>query len=313
MAPEQTLANRIDVIMIVSDGSSTLIDAKTRWSHRILAFANGDSDDRFASVSNFIIMLCFHAGCRQILLGFRMDEVAFQVSGVIALGVAAGCLLEKRSGSLRYALPFIALSTAIFTYSKPVLGNHAAMEALLLLAVAISVPVTNARAQTINGLFRWSCIILFLNSGLQKIFYGAYFNGSFLARRIGTDRFGWLLELFLPRDEYLQILHADGASPMVLSSVTGLLLSNAAYLSEIGCAVLLIIPKTRSFGLVVSILTVIGIEVIAREAGFGLMFIMMLLLFRPRLLESRAILLFPVAAYIAFGLTEIWAPGVLYW
>lgn len=283
------------------------------WSSRVLGFAHGNSADSFASVSNFVVMLCFHVGCRHLQLGFRLDEVAFKVSGLIALTVAGGCLLEQKTGRLKYALPLIAFSTAIFSYNKPALGNHAALEALLLLALAISVPATLAKAEAISSLFRWSCIILFLNSGLQKIVYGGYFNGSFLARRIGTDRFGWLLELTLPREEYLQLLEADRAGPMLFSSVIGLLLSNLVYLSEIGCAILLIIPKTRSFGLVASILTVIGIEVVAREVGFGLMFIMMLLLFRPRILEGRAIFLFPLAVHLAFAITEYLTPGVLYW
>ncbi|GEM_PF-6545860 len=280
---------------------------------RILGFMDGDGADDFRTIATFLTLLCLHVGLRHLHLGLRESQSIFLASGAIALAVAAGCAFESRRGRLRWSLPFGVGTVALFASHKPALGNHAALESLLLLAVALAVPVTAARAGTIAALFRWSCVLLFLHSGMQKIVYGAYFNGSFLARRIHDDRFAWVLDLALPKAEFAALQSADPLGPMVLESVGGLLLSNAVYLSEVGCALLLAIPSTRRLGLFASVLTVIGIEVVAREVGFGLTFILMLLLFRPQTYAGRGVVAFVIGAHLALGVTEVLAPGVLLW
>jgi len=298
---------------------STIADSRTpgddvpEASSRILRFMDGDRADDFRTLSTFLTLLALHVGLRHLHLGIREAEPAFFVSSALALAAAAGCALEARRDALKWSLPLLVGTVALFASHKPALGNHAALESLLLLAVALAVPVTAARAGTIAALFRWSCVLLFLHSGVQKIIYGAYFNGSFLARRIHDDRFAWVLDLALPRAEFVALHTADPLGPMVFESVGGLLLSNAVYLSEVGCALLLSIPATRRLGLVASILTVIGIEVVAREVGFGLMFILMLLLFRPQTYAGRGVVAFVIGAHLALGVTELLAPGVLLW
>ena len=282
-------------------------------ANALLAFTRGDHADTFATFTSFLAILCLHVGLRHVHLGIRFDEPAFFVSGAINLAAAAGVFFERRAEVLRYSPALLAISVVIFAYVKPGLGNHALMESLLLLAVAIAIPIRADRVAPIADLFRWSAILLFLHAGLQKIAYGAYFNGSFLARQVQSDRFGWVLELALPQKEYVRLLFADRAGPMVIESFSGLALSNMVYASEIACAALLLIPRTRAFGVYAAIAAVIGIEVVAREVGFGLMFIFMLLLFRPQTYATRAILVLPIAAHLALGLFELIRPGVLHW
>ena len=280
---------------------------------RILRFVDGEAPDAYQTTATFLTLLCLHVGLRHLHLGIRDAEPAFYASATCALATAAASALEARRGSLRFSLLGVIPTVALFTSHKPALGNHAALESLLLLAVAVALPITAARAAPIAALFRWSCILLFLHSGLQKMVYGAYWNGAFLARRIHDDRFAWVLDLALPDAEFQALQTADPLGPMLLESAGGLLLSNAVYLSEIACAVLLLIPATRRLGLIASVLTVIGIEVVAREVGFGLMFVLMLLLFRPQFYATRAALAFVLVAHGMLGLFELLSPGVLLW
>lgn len=296
-----------------SPGTSPRRDRSEDWSERWLHVLDPSTSVGIAGMRHLVVMLCFHVGCRHVHLAIRMQEPLFVLSGGIAWAVAFGCLVERRSERLGRWPLLLVVTVLVFGYAKTALGNHAAMESLVLLAIALATPITTPRLHALAGLFRWCCVILFLNSGLQKVFYGAYFNGSFLARRIASDHFGWVLELGLPAEEVLALLEANRAGAMVLSSVQGLLLSNAVYLTEIGCALLLLIPRTRGIGFTVSVATVVGIEVVAREIGFGLMFIVLLLLFRPGLLERRAILALPIAAHAVFGVAEIAWPGGLLW
>ena len=108
-------------------------------------------------------------------------------------------------------------------------------------------------------------------------------------------------------------MFSDRAYPMVFESFGGIALSNMVYFSEIASAALILIPRTRPLGVYIAIAVVVEIEVVAREVDFSLMFIFMLLLFRPQTYATRAIFILPIAAHLALGLFEFIEPGVLHW
>jgi hypothetical protein len=60
-----------------------------------------------------------------------------------------------------------------------------------------------------------------------------------------------------------------------------IVLSNLVYLAELACAALLLVPRTRLVGVVFGIGLMIGIELFAREVFFGLIQVMLVLLFAP--------------------------------
>ena len=271
---------------------------------RFMAFMHGATEDSFASITNFLVILFAHLAARYFYYG----NVG---AGSIMSAAAICCLIERRYGRLLIA-PLAALTgCGLFSLARPALGNHGFLELVLLGCVALSIPLTARKATSVAGVTRWLCVILFSSSGLQKIFYGAYFGGSFLARLTRDDRFGWFLDLTLPQHELARLAALNISEPHFLISVSGIVVSNGIYLSEIACAVLLIIPATRKLGMFAGILVLLSVEVVAREWGFGVSALMMLFLFRPALLKTNWILVFPIIVHIGWAIVWSLYPGYI--
>ena len=83
---------------------------------------------------------------------------------------------------------------------------------------------------------RWTVVVVLFYSGLQKLIYGYYFHGQFLAYSLWRDSYRVGLQALLSPEELLRFTSYDrgvGSGPYLVSSPLFLALSNSIYLVEL--------------------------------------------------------------------------------
>ncbi len=215
----------------------------------------------------------------------------------------------------RYAAAAAAAGMIVHHVSAfPLNANH---HYLLLLCLALCAFFDHGDEQE-RGLLlsslKWMAFIGLFYAGIQKVLYGYYFRGEFLAYAIAQNErfssfFGWLI----PADELTRLKGltiGEGAGPYRVDSPRFVLMSNLAYLGELVLPPLLLIHRTRTLAVAALLAYVFAIEAGARELFFGLMMVGILLLFAPASWLKRSFPVF-VAAYVyltllAVGLLPRW-------
>ena len=181
----------------------------------------------------------------------------------------------------------------------PQTGNHSFLELWLLLLLVLIGRSTRDEGVVLLAALRGIVAVMLFYTGLQKVLYGTYIDGQFLAAQIMikaqfADIFGWIV----PADEIsrLQTLQWDrvGAGPVRSDAPLLILASNAVYLFEIAIPLLLLWRPTRRAAVIALLLFTIAIQSGAREMFFGGLRVNITLLFWPRDLHSRALWLFLV-------------------
>lgn len=211
-----------------------------------------------------------------------------------ALGLsAAAALAWVRAWACfapRIALVFLVVeSIAVFPYSD----NHFVLEVLAVGLVALVGRDGEGEEVALGGLL-WVTAVVFFQSGLQKVLYGQYFGGEFLAFMVGRgDRFGDVFGWLLSAAEMDRLAGYDPLrsrqGPYRVASFPFLVASNAVYLLEMVLAPLLLLARTRFVAALVSLTFVLFIQLGAREVGFALLFGNLLLLFTPSDLVRRLV------------------------
>ncbi len=188
-------------------------------------------------------------------------------------------------------------------------ANHLFLELFVLVLLALDGGEDDDAALVLRGL-RWATVIVLFHTGLQKVFYGLYWQGEFLALMVSAqDRFARIFQLLLPGAEVARLSLLDyaetGAGPYRVSSLPFLFASNATIAAELGLPVLLALRRTRFLGVLGSLGLMFVIQVAALEIGFASLFVNLLLLqlsgpWTRRLLPGFA-LLFAYALGAAYG------------
>lgn len=171
-------------------------------------------------------------------------------------------------------------------------SNHFFVEFVVAWLCALAKVSRTDQRRTLIAALRWLLVIVFFHSGLQKLLHGTYFHGTFLATRITEARFAWFLALILPHEEFVAIqrlMQVGASGPFMFRSWPALLVSNAIYLGEMSAAVLLALPRTRTFGVLSLLGICLAIEVVAREALFGLLVLHLSALFMSPRFARRAV------------------------
>jgi hypothetical protein len=168
----------------------------------------------------------------------------------------------------------------------PINSNHSFLEALLL-ALFLLVDFTKSEQRDLLvAMGRWLVVFVMLQSGLQKVLHGAYFNGMYLATELDHERLQlqWVFRHVLQPNELgalLEALRAGRDGPFMFHSPAAVVLSNSVYLSELLVAVLLLRERTRLHGAVLGVAVLVAIEVVAVEISFGILSLNLLMLFFP--------------------------------
>ncbi|MBM4269138.1 MAG: hypothetical protein FJ144_21445 [Deltaproteobacteria bacterium] len=259
-------------------------------------------------------------GIRRLLLGFGAARTwiwvalggapsAVHVPVAVVLTVCAALAWFRKTAWLA---PWIALPLLLVQVAStfPMTDNHFFLEVLCVGLLCSTGRDENDDRLVLQGMGWLTAIILF-ETGLQKVLYGLYFHGEFLAFMVGRGgRFAALFDYMLPADEVARLAAIDpmrtGAGPFRLSSPVFVALSNLIWIAEMGLAPLLLVRRSRVAAAIAALLLVVAIQLGARELGFALLFGSLLLLFLPidlvRRLAPVAIAALAWAALAAWGL-----------
>ena len=282
------------------------------WVDRILAlFDEDDRSEQSLKLRGLQLFLQFHVSARLWFICFQREPddpiYPFAMAGLATLAFALGL----RPAWVR---PALALSVSVMLWKLgvtfPMSSNHFMLELLnLLLLLALDPRSPDERSLLLVATRAITAIVIF-HTGLQKIFYGTYFQGQFLAFSIATKTsFGDAFRLALPAEEYSRLVHSHperfGAGPFVVRSPLFLLLSNGVYVFELLAPLLLLMRKTRTLATLAVIAFMAFVQYGARELFFGLLMVQLLLLFLPRAWNYRLLPLF-MAIYAGLFLAHFW-------
>ncbi|MDJ0787277.1 MAG: hypothetical protein QNK05_10760 [Myxococcota bacterium] len=290
------------------------MSAATRpdWSERLLALAGGASDDPDARLVSFARALLLYSSARAWIAVLRVDgaEAGLLVALALAVSASAGLAFAARREWQRLAPRAALVPLAIhLVWSFPTTDNHFFLELVLVLVLAAFDGATALRT------LRFALVIVLFHTGLQKLLWGHYLHGDFLAFMIATGSpFGDLFGLVLPAAEIerlqgLRIL-VDGAGPYRVEgrdSIWLRLASNAVVVAELVLPFLLIAKPTRTVAAAITLALVLSLQLGARELLFLSLFATGLCLFLPKDPLPRALPWLALGYGVLFGL----AAGVI--
>jgi len=285
------------------------------WAERLLAAAGDDAPTTAPTrLSDFRRFLLLYGAVRSWVW---VPLVPGSVGGLAMLAalhtVAAALAFTPRGAAVaaRLAFPVVLAQVA---WQFPMAANHLYLELVCLAFLALARRGDAADAGRALAGLRWTAALVLFHGGLQKVLYGSYFRGDFLALMAGADeRFGRVFRWLIPGGELARLAaldrHATGAGPFRVDAPLFVAASNAVWLAELVLPVLLIPRRTRLAGALGGIALMAGIQAAALEIGFALLFVNLLLLFLPGRWNARAL---PFAAVIlawALGASAGWLPG----
>ena len=179
----------------------------------------------------------------------------------------------------------VPLLAAEIVEAFPESANHHYLQLLCLgLVAATAFDRDDEPVQLLQSL-RWIGALGLLWAGLQKLFGGYYFTGTFLAYAISrNERFATYFSWLLPDAEIerLQAIPlAVGAGPYQVDSPLFLIVANLTWIGELVLPALLFVPRWRAAALIGLIGYILAIEIAAREIFFGGLIVNLVLLFTP--------------------------------
>lgn len=123
--------------------------------------------------------------------------------------IIVACAVVGLRESYRRPATLVALSVLLVRHvaTFPLISNHSYLELILLtLFVWIDASRSGERELLLQGL-RWVTVIVFFYSGVQKAWYGEYFDGRYLAFLAATsERTRMAFELLLPPEELARLV-----------------------------------------------------------------------------------------------------------
>ncbi|MDJ0868335.1 MAG: hypothetical protein QNK03_19670 [Myxococcota bacterium] len=280
-----------------------------------LAWAGGPeplgAETRVRSFRRFLLL---YAAARSWLwVAFSLHDRELLV--LAAALASAGFALCWRRDLEAWAAPLGLLGVGLQTVWRfPHGANHLYLELLALALVALAGRGARPDAALVLSGLRWLAALVLFHTGLQKLLYGNYFHGDFLAYMVGTQErfanaFGWVL----PATEIARLEGYDamrtGAGPYRVAFAPFVLASNGVWLAELGLPVLLIARRTRVWGALGGIALMASIQVAALELGFAFLFLNLLFLSLPGDWNRRLLPAFALVFLYALGAAAGWLPG----
>jgi hypothetical protein len=220
-------------------------------------------------------------------------------------------LAAAASASRRFARPAVfaavwAVAVEVAVTHGP--ANHVYLELALLFLFALLDLERDGEAATLACGLRWVVALLLVWAGLQKVLYGTYFRAEFLCWMIAQrPPFAEALAFLLPADELSRLVSAGarevGSGPYRTHAWLLIAASNAVWIAELVLPALLLFRRTRVWGAWLAAAFVLSIQLVAREAMFGLLYSQLVLLVLPGRGYRRVAPLYALAyAYLALHL-----------
>ncbi|MFT5050563.1 MAG: hypothetical protein ACI8QZ_001965 [Chlamydiales bacterium] len=239
----------------------------------------------------FSTFLFMHMGARSALTIPGSDEPFGQaLYGLAIVTAALGCAPGFARGAARLATLMVLGQLLL---SMPDTANHVFLEFVLFLLLAMLDPGKEPEAKLLMRGLRWYIAIFFVYAGIQKVIYGYYFDGQFLAYMAATeDRFTLVFQHLIPAPElerlqaFNEAVLADGrhqpatdAGPYRVDAPLFVVMSNLVWMYEIVAPILLMFRRTRAAAALSIIAFVLLIELGAREITFGMLMTNLALLY----------------------------------
>ena len=271
-----------------------MTDTRENFVDRLLGLGSDPLPGRDPGVrlQALTAVLLVHACVETWSWVFELQSI---VAGVVllAIGFTASAGLWLVRGWRRTALLLAAAVTAIqIGATFPYVANHTFLRLIVMLLLAVPNPQALRESRLVHAAIGWTTAIVLFYTGFQKILYGTYFHGQYLAYMISfTDRFKSAFAWLVPQAELTRLRAIEapvpGSGPFTVDAPVFLILSNLVYVAEIALAVGLLWPRTRRMAIWLTIGMLFVIELSAREVFFGLMFTHLLLALHPEDLNRR--------------------------
>jgi hypothetical protein len=204
----------------------------------------------------------------------------------IAVVLSAAALASLRRGLGRPAVFAAVWAVCVEVAVTHGPANHVYLELLLLGLYALLDPGRDDEAVLLACALRWMVTLLLAWAGLQKVLYGTYFHAEFLCWMIAQrPAFADALGFLVPADELARLAAAGaqavGSGPYRTHAWLLIAASNAVWIAELALAALLPFRRTRVWGAWLAAAFVVSIQLVAREAMFGLLYSQLVLLVLP--------------------------------
>jgi uncharacterized membrane protein YphA (DoxX/SURF4 family) len=275
---------------------------------RFLNFMSIDDRETHGSkLASFNLILLLTIVVHQVA-----DERFFSAGLILACALVG---LNERYRRVATAVVFGVLLVR-YGFDFPSVANHSYLE-LLLLSLYLWIDSSKAEEKELFlQACRWLTVIVFFYSGVQKLWYGEYFDGRYLAYLAGmADRSRIAFEFLIPPQEMARLIsykREAGSGPFLIDSVIFKVVSNGAWISEIVLSLLLLFRGIWPLAVACAIFTMFVIEFIAREFIFGILMISLLFLFCRRDMNRPLLPVYVVSLSYFVAVRLGWVPWV-YW
>jgi hypothetical protein len=243
---------------------------------------------------------------------FRVGGHPLHLGIAVVLTLAAAASLSRRLGRPAVFAGAWAVFVEVAVTHGP--ANHVYLELVLLGLYALLDPERDGEASLLACALRWVVALLLFWAGLQKVLYGTYFHADFLCWMIAQrPAFAEALAFVVPADELARLAAAGaqavGSGPYRSHAWLLVAASNAVWIAELALPALLLVRRTRVVGAWLAAAFVVSIQLVAREAMFGLLYSQLVLLVLPGRGYRRIAPAYAAAyAYLALHLLG-WAPA----
>jgi len=245
------------------------------------------------------------------LAGAEGTGLALLLAAVATLAAGAAWRPAWTTGATALTAAVVAVD---FVSQFPANPNHQYLQAVLLALLLLLRASRDDEVTRLAAGLRWLLLVALFYAGLQKLLYGYYFDGEFLAWTVTQNqRFAAVVGRLMPAAELERLSHLvmqEGAGPFRVDSAFFALASNLAYGAELVLPVLLLLPATRKLAVFGTLAYFAAIESAAREVFFGGMMAALVLCFGPPAWLRRALPVgfagLAVLLATSFGLLPRW-------
>ncbi|WP_150106034.1 hypothetical protein [Rubinisphaera brasiliensis] len=203
---------------------------------------------------------------------------------------------------IRWLLSLSAIGTAWFEFSTAYWSgaNHfhlitymviATSAGLLLISFlqknAAETSEINLAAWSTILFVRWFVVFFMLWTGINKLLYGTYFRGQYLAALAARPGSFHSFYRFVLTEAEMEAISDSPFGPFRFQSWLAIAAANVVYVSEIAAGLMLLIPRFAVWGASATLLILVGIEAAARELVFGTIMLQAVVSYFPKFFLKR--------------------------
>jgi hypothetical protein len=260
------------------------LGAAPMWLERILSGLDAprepDAGSRLLAFQRVVALVVATEYWTKTIRDRALFETADGVALALVSVLAAAILLGRFR---RAAFAGLALVQAWWIWRFfPLAGNHRYLELILAIVFSALDERSGEHRRLQLRAVRFMVIVVLFYSGLQKLVWGYWSHGQFLAFAVDREPFTTMLGWLVPTGELARLTSYSGAigdGPYLIGAPSLIAVSNLVWIVEIGLALLLWHPATRRWGWPFACLLVVSIELVARELMFGVEFCAAIALF----------------------------------